>query len=107
MDIFKVISVDLSTLLFQCRKVLFKFFIFIFYGTKRKCHFTLVKLQNSVPVKSVTKAEQLRECLRSLNRNHKVKDFVLLSPTCSTGSEPTRVGSHFTNQIWVHVLDLH
>ncbi|KAE7998019.1 hypothetical protein FH972_002598 [Carpinus fangiana] len=28
------------------------------------------KLQNSVPVKSVRKAEQLRECLRSLNRNH-------------------------------------
>uniref|UniRef100_A0A2N9HXS2 UBA domain-containing protein n=1 Tax=Fagus sylvatica TaxID=28930 RepID=A0A2N9HXS2_FAGSY len=28
------------------------------------------KLQTSLPVKSITKAEQMRECLRSLKRNH-------------------------------------
>ncbi|XP_059432636.1 uncharacterized protein LOC132165939 isoform X1 [Corylus avellana] len=63
------------------------------------------ELQNSVPVKSVTKAEQMRECLRSLKCNHQVNDFALFFPTCSQ----TRSGSlyltctkerNFTTKCW-------
>lgn len=36
------------------------------------------KLQMSLPVRPATKAEQMRECLRSLKQNHKVNNSKLL-----------------------------
>ena len=36
------------------------------------------KSQSYVPVKPVTKLEQMRECLRSLKQNHKVNSIVIV-----------------------------
>lgn len=36
----------------------------------------MFKLQTFLPVKPVTKVEQMRECLRSLKQNHKVNSIV-------------------------------
>ena len=43
----------------------------------RICHYFdvfIYDLQSILPVKPITKAEQMRECLRSLKKNHKVND---------------------------------
>ena len=36
------------------------------------------ELQSSLPVRPATKAEQMRECLRSLKQNHKVNKILFL-----------------------------
>lgn len=43
-------------------------------------------MQSFLPVRPATKAEQMRECLRSLKQNHKVRSYGTYREFCGTSA---------------------